>query len=151
MTKYIFLNMPAYGHVNPTLAVAHELVNRGQNVIYYLPEQFQDAVQATGAIFRRYESKLKSISPLTTPSGVLAGMLPTLMVDESRHVLPQVLDRIRADQPDCIVYGARCAWARILIHILNVPAITLYPTYAMNEHINVFSSLAHTSLSPMVA
>jgi UDP:flavonoid glycosyltransferase YjiC (YdhE family) len=36
MTKYIFLNMPAYGHVNPTLAVAHELVNRGQNVIYYL-------------------------------------------------------------------------------------------------------------------
>ena len=40
MTRYIFLNMPAYGHVNPTLAVAQELVQRGQEVIYYLPEQF---------------------------------------------------------------------------------------------------------------
>src|SRR5947208_10216222 len=115
MTKYIFLNMPAYGHVNPTLAVAHELVNRSQNVIYYLPEQFQDAVQATGAIFRRYESKLKSISPMTTRCGVLAGMLPTLMVDERCRVLRHVLDRIRADQPDCIVYGAGWPWDVIMI------------------------------------
>ena len=49
MTKYIFLGIPAYGHVNPTLPVVQELVKRGQDVIYYLPEQFKSAVQATGA------------------------------------------------------------------------------------------------------
>ncbi|HWS85163.1 MAG TPA: macrolide family glycosyltransferase [Ktedonobacteraceae bacterium] len=140
MAKYVFLEMPAYGHVNPTLAVAQELVKRGQEVIYYLPEQFKGAVEATGAVFRSYGSKLKGISPMATPSGMLGGGLPALMVDESRHVLPQVLDRIRAEQPDYIVYGAMCVWARIVTQVLNVSAITLRPTYVMNEHI--FSMMA---------
>ena len=125
MAKYVFLNMPAYGHVNPTLAVAQELVKRGQDVIYYLPELFQDAVQATGAVFRRYDSKLKSISPMPITSGIVGGALSTLMVEESRHVLPQVLESIRAEQPDYIVYGAMCLWARIVTQVLNVPAIAL--------------------------
>lgn len=142
MTKYVFLNMPAYGLVNPTLALAQELVKRGQDVIYYLPELFQDAVQATGAVFRRYDSKLKSISPMPTTSGIGGGALSTLMVEESRHVLPQVLDSIRAEQPDFIVYGAMCLWARIVIQVLNVPAIALRPTYAMNEHFNMSSMMA---------
>src|SRR5579872_1234947 len=62
MAKYVFLDMPAYGHVNPTLAVVQELVKRGQEVIYYLPEKFKEAVQATGAVFRSYETKLGSAS-----------------------------------------------------------------------------------------
>ncbi len=143
MAKYVFLSMPAYGHVNPTFAVVQELVKRGQEVIYYLPEQFRDAVQATGAVFRSYESKLKNMSSLTTPSGISGGgALPAMMVDESHHVLPQVLDRVRAEQPDVIVYEAMCAWAKIVTQILNVPAITLRPTYAMNERANVFSMIA---------
>src|SRR5436305_13467788 len=62
MAKYVFLNMPASGHVNPTLAVAQELVRREQMVSYYLTEEFRDVVEATGAVFQPYESKLKGIS-----------------------------------------------------------------------------------------
>ena len=72
----------------------------------------------------------------------MGGVLSTLMVEESRHVLPQALDRIRADTPDAIVYGAMCLWARIAIQMLNVPAIALRPTYAMNEHFNLSSMMA---------
>lgn len=132
MTRYVFLNMPAYGHVNPTLAIVQELVKRGQDVIYYLPEQFKDAVQATGAVFRSYESKLKGMLPIA--SDTMEDRLPVLMVDESCHVLPQVLDRIRAEEPDYIVYDNMCVWARIVIQVLNVPAINLRPTYVLNEH-----------------
>src|SRR5436305_2390528 len=123
MAKYIFLPLPAYGHVNPTLAIAQELMNRGQKVIYYLPEEFQETVQATGAIFRSYESKLmKRIA-----------MMPPMMGEESSLVLPQVLDRIRADTPDIIVHEPIGLWTRIVVQILQVPAISLRPTYAMNE------------------
>jgi MGT family glycosyltransferase len=135
MTKYVFLGMPAYGHVNPSLPVVQELVKRGQNVIYYLPEHFKSAVQATGAVFRSYESRMKDMLPMVTSSDLLRGRLAAMMIDESRHVLPQVLDRIRAEKPDCIVYESMCAWGRIAVEVLNVPAMTLRPTYAMNERV----------------
>ncbi len=97
MATYLFLTLPAYGHVNPTLAIAQELVTRGQQVIYYLPEEFREAVEATGATFRSYQSQLMKH---------IARMSP-LLGDESRLVLPQVLDRIRADAPDVIVHEPR--------------------------------------------
>jgi len=135
MAKYIFLTLPAYGHVNPSLAIAQELVNRGQEVIYYLPEEFQETTEATGATFRSYESKL--MTHITTMSPMLG--------NESRLVLPQVLDRIRADAPDVIVHEPICLWTRIVAHVLQVPAIALRPTYAMNEHFNPSSLRAHMS------
>jgi MGT family glycosyltransferase len=134
MPKYVFLSMPAYGHVNPTLAVAQELVNRGQEVIYYLPEEFADAIRATGAGLRTYHSHLKDVASLVTPNNMIGGRLQTIMVDESLHVLPQVLERIRAEQADYIVYEFMCIWARIVIQTLKIPAIALRPTYAMNEN-----------------
>jgi UDP:flavonoid glycosyltransferase YjiC (YdhE family) len=44
----VFLNVAGYGHVNPTLAVAQELVRRGERVIYYLSGDFRAAIEATG-------------------------------------------------------------------------------------------------------
>ncbi|QBD78901.1 glycosyl transferase [Ktedonosporobacter rubrisoli] len=126
MTTYIFLPPPGFGHVNPTLAIAHELVQRGHEVIYYLPEPFQEAVQATGALFRPYDSKL------------MKNLHPTVMVEECRHVLGQVLDHIAAERPDVIVYEPYL-WARIVIEVLKVPAVALHSSYAINEHFNLFS------------
>ena len=79
---------------------------------------------------------------MATSSDMFRGRLSALMVDESRHVLPQVLDRIRAEEPDCIVYESMCVWGRIAVEVLNVPAMTLRPTYAMNER--VFSMMARS-------
>ena len=87
MARYIFLDLPAHGHVNPTLAVVQELVKRGQEVIYYLPEQFKTAIQATGATFRSYESQMKDIFSMVGTSGIAQGRFFSLMVDEGRHVL----------------------------------------------------------------
>jgi UDP:flavonoid glycosyltransferase YjiC (YdhE family) len=101
----------------------------GQEVIYYLPEEFQDTVEATGATFRSYESQLmKHIAKTSLVPG-----------EESRLVLPQVLDRIRMDTPDVIVHEPVCVWTRIVVQTLQVPAISLRPTYAMNEHFNMSS------------
>jgi UDP:flavonoid glycosyltransferase YjiC (YdhE family) len=58
MAKYVFFNFPAYGHVNPTLAIAAELIARGEEVVYYLPERFRQTIEATGATFHPYQSAL---------------------------------------------------------------------------------------------
>ncbi len=141
MAKYVFLNMPAHGHVNPTLAVVQELVRRGQEVSYYLTEEFRDVVEATGAIFQPYASKLKGM-PAPPPSSSTTGM-PTggtgamLMLEDMQNIPLQVVDRIRSSQPDAIVYGFMCVWAKTVIDELQVPAISMRATYASNEHFNL--------------
>lgn len=132
MATYLFLPYPAFGPVNPTLAIAQELINRGQTVIYYLPEAWSEIVQATGALFRPYESRL-------VPS--LATREPQ-QAQESRLVLPQVLERIHADAPDVIVHDPFSAWTSIVVRVLAVPAIFLHSSYPMNEHFNVAGLLA---------
>ena len=56
MAKAFFLNIPAHGHMNPTLPLVRELVNRGETIIYYSGEEFRERVEAAGATFRTYES-----------------------------------------------------------------------------------------------
>ena len=146
MAKYVFLNMPARGHVNPTLAVVQELVRRGQEVSYYLTEEFRDVVQATGAVFQPYESKLKGV-PTMPPSFSSVGGAPTgsvgpmFLLEDMRYVPPQVIDRIRAEQPDVIVYDFMCFWARTVIDELHVPAVATRATYASNEHFNMMDQM----------
>jgi MGT family glycosyltransferase len=118
MATYAFCNIPAWGHVNPTLAVAEELVRRGHNVSYYLTEEFRETIQATGATFEPYEA-------------VEGGGGPRFST-----VPPAVIDRLRTLSPDVILYDFMCGWAKPLIEELQIPAIALRPTYASNEHFN---------------
>ncbi len=152
MAKYVFLNVPAHGHVNPTLSIVHELVRRGEEVSYYLTEEFREAVEATGAIFHSYESNMRdkvvmaklaeraaaSASLSQMPFEKTAGFFRQ-MVDQARQLPLGIIDRIRAEQPDVIVYGFMCAWARTVAQELQVPAITTRASFAVNEHFNILS------------
>ena len=132
MATYVFLDIPGHGHVNPTLAVAHELVRRGERVIYYLTEEFRPAVEATGAIFRSYESKMGQLGSMSgfEPGSMPANPLPFALIGESEAVLPQVFERIRDDRPDFILYDTMTFWAKIAARALHIPAILLRPTFA---------------------
>jgi MGT family glycosyltransferase len=130
MGKYIFLTLPAYGHVNLTLAIAQELVKRGQEVVYYLPEDFRETVQATGAVLHTYEPHVQK--------QIVTTILPPIWAEKSRLILPQILERIRADEADVIVYDLMCLWARFVVQILKMPAISFFISHAVNEHFNPF-------------
>jgi MGT family glycosyltransferase len=132
MAVYVFLPYPASGPVNPTLAIAQGLVDRGQTVIYYLPEAWAETVRATGALFRPYESRLAPSLSTKEPQ----------QAQESRQVLPQILEQIRADAPDVIVHDPFSAWTSILVRILAVQAVFLHSSYPMNEHFNVAKLMA---------
>jgi MGT family glycosyltransferase len=149
MAKYVFLNLPAHGHVNPTLPIVQELVRCGQEVSYYLTEEFREAVEGTGATFHSYESQMRdmvviaklaeraaSMSPSQMPFEKIAGFFRQ-MVDQARRLPPGIIDRIRAEQPDVIVYGFMCAWAKTVVQELQVPAITTRASFAVNDHFDI--------------
>jgi MGT family glycosyltransferase len=144
MSKYTFLNVPAHGHVNPTLAVAQELVRRGEQVVYYLTEEFRAAVEATGATFRPYQSIMGKMQqpagPITGKGGIGPGAMPLMMAQESRQVLPQVLESMRAEQPDYLLYDPMCLWGYVAAQVLRLPAIVLRSSYAVNEQFNLFTA-----------
>ena len=57
MSKIIFFNLPATGHVNPSLPLVKELVGRGERVIYYCTETYRAKIESTGAEFRAYHTE----------------------------------------------------------------------------------------------
>ena len=54
MARALIITLPAYGHVNPTIPLARELVAQGEEVIYCLPPQYQPAIQSSGAALLPY-------------------------------------------------------------------------------------------------
>src|SRR5689334_4470952 len=138
MATYALFAPPAHGHVNPTLALAQELVDRGEQFIYYLPETFRSIVEPTGATFRLYRTAMRAGAPPAqsnkkeNPGEMLSRRIKR-MVQECFHVLPQLLQEIRAEQIDCILYDRMFLPAIFLSLILDIPAVALNPTYVLND------------------
>ena len=54
MAKILIINLPASGHVNPTIPLTKELVDRGHEVTYLLSEDFKEKIAPTGSKFISY-------------------------------------------------------------------------------------------------
>ena len=143
MSKILMFNVPAHGHVNPTLPVVRELVSRGERVAYYLTDEFEPQIRHTGAEFRRIEGMQLGSGPppdvaamgQTDPERVrqvMATLFPRMMAGGLRLV-PRLVDRVRAEDADCVVYDSFCPWGRALARILGLPAVAFVPSYAMTE------------------
>jgi MGT family glycosyltransferase len=163
MVKYAFMNFPSVGQINPTLAIVEELVERGQEVVYFLPESFRALIERTGASFHPIEPSVYAHlrgqpAPATAADDNrrLAG-LPLRMLKASRQVLPSLLARMEEERPDCLIYSGLFLWARMMTYALDIPGVALWPTYAPTERFSrvvradLLASLALPESSPTLA
>ncbi|MEB8957913.1 glycosyl transferase, partial [Bacillus cereus] len=58
MANVLVINFPGEGHINPTLAVVSELIQRGETVVSYCIEDYRKKDEATGAELRVCENFL---------------------------------------------------------------------------------------------
>ncbi len=54
--KILFINLPYYGHVIPTIGLVQELVKAGCQVTYALPFDWEKKIEGSGAKFLGYEN-----------------------------------------------------------------------------------------------
>lgn len=134
MANYVFISIPSRTHINPTLPVVEALLAQGNHVTYYLTEPFRALIEGTGARFRSYDSRIDAINEAARTAGKPVG-LPIHMLDEALFVLPQILDELRANPPDCIVYSVMCLAGRMLAEILQVPDVSHRAIFAFTPQL----------------
>ncbi|WP_123743523.1 macrolide family glycosyltransferase [Saccharothrix texasensis] len=125
-----FFNIPGHGHVNPTLPVVTELVNRGHRVTYAVDPGFAGIVAKAGA-----EPVLHPTSLPTDDREWPTEMAPAmrLFLGEARTVLPVLAAAYADDRPDLVVYDIGAWTARVLAGRWGVPAIQFSPTFVAYE------------------
>lgn len=131
MATIVFFNIPAAGHVNPTLGVLAELVKRGHRVVAYNDEEYRAKLEHTGVEFRAY--------PLIEEyEAVMANMHrgdfafnAVMLMKGGERVLPALLDDLRRDHPDLIMYDSLASWGRWAAEILGVPGVASITTFVL--------------------
>jgi MGT family glycosyltransferase len=135
MAKAVFFNIPAHGHVNPTLPLVQELMRRGETVIYYVTEEFRPKIEGAGVECRTYESLSASArfdfggEKRSSPS---LPKLANVMIDFCERSLPFLLEATRQDAPDYILHDFTCTWGKYVSQILDIPAIATIPQFPVN-------------------
>lgn len=158
MPTYVFFNISAYGHVNPTLPIVAELTRRGHKVYYFIGESFADAVQKAGGIPVTLPGTLRSQN--TTPPGDKEiALLPFLMARESPRIVPEIVDKLKSIKPDCIIFNTLLLAPRLAARILRLPAIGFRPFHSPRQQQKIietftdpnFKLLAHTANEALAA
>ncbi|MBR5520847.1 MAG: hypothetical protein IKU54_02515 [Oscillospiraceae bacterium] len=54
--KILFINLPYYGHVVPTIGLVQELIRKGCEVTYLMPYDWKDRIEESGAGFIGYKN-----------------------------------------------------------------------------------------------
>ena len=147
MSKVAFINMPAFGLINPTLPLAAELVRRGEEVTYYATEEFQDLIERSGAAFRTTaratsEQAVAALAGATVSGAGLIEFTRALLV-HTDVALNGLLPVLRENPPDYIVHDSYCVWGTYLARLLSVPAIASIATFAVNRW-TLLASLSKT-------
>ncbi len=130
MSRVVFFNVSADGHVIPTFGLVRELLRQGEEVIYYETSKFQSEIEAFGASFCSYPTVKEDTLPEVDPSEF---PLVPIMTWTTREMLPWVLESIRADKPDYIIHDSLCLWGKIAAQLLNIPAVNSISTAAFNR------------------
>ena len=124
MSKAIFFNIPASGHLNPSLPLTAELVRRGEQLIHFNTEKYRPLIEATGATFRPYTHIGDDYFGIAPMDGSNPPLAATRIITTTRDALPDLIEAVRAEQPDYLLYNSMCPWGALVARILRLPSVT---------------------------
>lgn len=128
MSKALFINGPAHGHINPTLPLVEELIRRGDEVTYFCTEAFRDKIEKTGAKFRSYddliEKQLQQLIGLQHPFDKI-----NILIQSCELLVSNILKKIDGEHFDYIIHDSFLGTGNILGEILKLPTVSTYTTF----------------------
>src|SRR5690606_21522771 len=131
MATIVFLNIPAAGHVNPTLGVLAELVKRGHRVIAYNNEEYRAKHERAGAEFRAYPPMQEYDAVMENMDRGDFAFNAVMLMKAGERVLSGLMDELRRDQPDLIMYDSLASWGRWAAELLGVAGVASITTFVL--------------------
>ncbi|MBU3178345.1 glycosyl transferase [Clostridium estertheticum] len=133
MSNALFISMFGTGHVNPTIGLVKELMNRGEQVTYISGEEFRGKIEKTGARFEGLKNSA-NFEDSKQPMETLARL--EKMFEEILEIVVTTKEKF-----DYIIYDAVFIIGNELGRVLKIPTICSITTFATNENTNIFSDL----------
>ncbi|EKS7870402.1 macrolide family glycosyltransferase (plasmid) [Bacillus cereus] len=134
MSKALVINFPAEGHINPTIGVVKELVNRGEEVIYYCEEEYRYKLQNIDIQFRNYGGMLDEINLKNRMKDMFNPLqMIYRFLRATENAIPFLLERINREKFDYMIYDQHFILGRILAEILTIPTVASCTTFAMTK------------------
>lgn len=131
---FVFVNVGADGHVNPTVPLVEELVRRGDRVSYLVNERLAPRLAAAGA----EPIGLPFRQPPALDGPVQPEVVMRVVFSEADAALPVLLERFDGAPPDAVCYDQTALAGAALADKLDVPGIALVPTFAKDEHVDPY-------------
>jgi MGT family glycosyltransferase len=134
MAHIAFMSPADAGHVNPTLPVARELVDRGHQVTYATEAKIAESVRSVGAEIVGYELKPMEIVGVDNMDPVArTGYVNLKLLRDVEQALPQIEAGYADDKPGLIVNDF-LGWAGPLLAAKwNTPRIQSWSSHAASE------------------
>jgi MGT family glycosyltransferase len=134
------------GHINPTLPIATELLQRGHRVTYAIDKDSAPKITQLGAEAIIYQlpdmklSKIKKLPPHDPENLELLLRLPEFFIPASVDILSQITAFYESNKPDLILYDYCVHAGHILAHMWGIPAIQTCPD--LSYYNGFFSEIA---------
>ena len=150
--KIVWFCIPAYGHTNPTIEFARELVRRGHDIRYYAFEAFRQRIESTGATFIPCDSYLpplteadvKRLKKVSTTEMSLQSFRTTTNMD---GMLSEEIQRFR---PDLVVSDSACFWGKLTAMKHRLPLLCSTTTFAFNRYSSKYMRQSPGELADML-
>lgn len=119
--KILIFNVPAFGHVNPTLGLVRELAERGHHVIAFCYEEFREYYENNGAEFRVYPDF--HIDEIKYRPMYMSRMFLRLAIDNYSYI-QRIIDQ---ERPDRIICDFMASFAILVCRKIGFPCIVSWP------------------------
>jgi MGT family glycosyltransferase len=128
MAKVVYFNIPASGHVNPSLPVIAEMVRRGETVLYINTEEMRRQIETTGAQFVPYPSnpQLETLMAAASGGSIMGNALA--LANIGAELMPWVLALLEREQPQLVLFDSLAAWGKQAAEHLSIRSACIITT-----------------------
>ncbi|MGN6477865.1 MAG: macrolide family glycosyltransferase [Flavipsychrobacter sp.] len=121
MSKVLFLSVPSHGNVNPTLGLVNELVQQGEEIVYFSSDIFKEKIEQAGATYKRY---IEDLDIFKMEGSSEDGPDPIHRVIHSADkIIADILQQTEGMQFDYMIHSAAFPFACALKQIMKVPTV----------------------------